>query len=103
MIMYCSGCGKQLPNGSTFCSGCGKQLLNSNISQNAGPQMSSNKGLKNAANGCVYSIDGLLFGCNPKGRNIINQLIVIISCNSHLLYNQISTHIFLINRCCLKV
>ena len=57
--MYCSGCGKQLPNGSIFCSGCGKQLLNSNVSQNAGPQMSSNKGLKNAANGCVYSIDGV--------------------------------------------
>lgn len=57
--MYCSGCGKQLPNGSAFCSGCGKQLLNSNASQNAGPQMSSNKGLKNATNGCVYSIDGV--------------------------------------------
>lgn len=32
--MYCSGCGKQLPNGSIFCSGCGKRLFNGNASQN---------------------------------------------------------------------
>ena len=24
--MFCSGCGKNLPDGSTFCSGCGKKL-----------------------------------------------------------------------------
>ena len=25
-MMFCSGCGKQLPDGSVFCSGCGKKL-----------------------------------------------------------------------------
>ena len=57
--MFCSGCGKSLPNGSTFCSGCGKQLLVNQASSASTPQMSLNKGLKNATNGCVYSIDGV--------------------------------------------
>ena len=62
--MFCSGCGKSLPNGSAFCSGCGKQLLTSQTHSAGTPQISSNKGLKNATNGCVYSIDGV------RGRHI---------------------------------
>ena len=60
--MFCSGCGKQLPNGSTFCSGCGKQLsvTGGSLSGN----MSANKGLENAKNGAIYSIDGV------RGRHI---------------------------------
>lgn len=58
--MFCSGCGKQLPNGSTFCSGCGKQLgVN-----NATPNIQVSKGLQNAKNGAIYSIDGV------RGRHI---------------------------------
>ena len=53
--MFCSGCGKQLPNGSTFCSGCGKRL---NI-VGAKLDTSANKGLINSQNGAVYSIDGV--------------------------------------------
>ena len=56
--MFCSGCGKLLPNGSTFCSGCGKQLIKSTSGSDS-PQISKNKGMKNAVNGCVYSIDGV--------------------------------------------
>jgi hypothetical protein len=58
--MFCSGCGKQLPNGSSFCSGCGKKL---SVTGSA-PIMSVNKGLENATNGAVYSIDGV------RGRHI---------------------------------
>ena len=57
--MFCSGCGKSLPNGSTFCSKCGKQLFTNTVSNGNVPQMSANKGLKNAVNGSVYSIDGV--------------------------------------------
>ncbi len=48
--MYCTGCGKQLPNGSIFCSGCGKRLFNRNASQNAELKMPSSEGLKNVTN-----------------------------------------------------
>ena len=57
--MFCSGCGKSLPNGSTFCSGCGKQLLNNYSASSCTPHISENNGLKNAVNGSVYSIDGV--------------------------------------------
>ena len=57
--MFCSGCGKVLPNGSTFCSGCGKQLLGAASSSGNVPFMNENKGLQNATNGSVYSIDGV--------------------------------------------
>lgn len=36
--MFCSGCGKQLPDGSVFCSGCGKRF--SSVGQSA-PQATS--------------------------------------------------------------
>lgn len=57
--MFCSACGKPLPTGSTFCSKCGKQLFANASSQENIPQMSSNKGLRNPTNGCVYSVDGV--------------------------------------------
>ena len=57
--MFCPGCGKNLPNGSAFCSKCGKQIFTNTESQANTPHMSSNKGLKNPVNGCVYSIDGV--------------------------------------------
>ena len=61
--MFCSGCGKQLPSGSTFCSGCGKKL---GVASNPGetPNLGVNKGLQNATNGAVYSIEGV------RGRHI---------------------------------
>lgn len=62
--MFCSACGKSLPNGSAFCSGCGKQLLSNASSQGNAIQITQNKGLKNAVDGCVYSIDGV------RGRHI---------------------------------
>ena len=58
--MFCSGCGKQLPNGSSFCSGCGKQLGITGTT----PNIQVSKGLQNATNGAVYSIDGI------RGRHI---------------------------------
>lgn len=55
--MFCSRCGKQLPNGSTFCSGCGKRL--SPVST-----VGRDKGIEIPKNGSVYSIDGV------RGRHI---------------------------------
>ena len=59
--MFCPNCGKQLPNGSGFCSTCGKKL---SVTGNAEPRINVNKGLENATNGAVYSIDGV------RGRHI---------------------------------
>ncbi len=53
--MFCTKCGKQLPNGSTFCSGCGKKLAVSGATLNT----SVNKGVENAAEGAIYSIEGV--------------------------------------------
>lgn len=53
--MFCSACGKQLPDGSTFCSGCGKKLP----LKNSSPQFAANKGIESPTNGAVYSIDGV--------------------------------------------
>lgn len=62
--MFCSGCGKELPNNSTFCSGCGKKLFGTRT-ENLSPHISVNKGLKTPVQvGCVYSIDGI------RGRHI---------------------------------
>lgn len=58
--MFCSGCGKQLPNGSSFCSGCGKCLNVNGSSSN----LSANKGLENPTDGAIYSIEGV------RGRHI---------------------------------
>lgn len=60
--MFCSGCGKTLPNGSTFCSGCGKKLF-TNV-QHTEPEMDVNKGLNTPKDNAVYSIDG------ARGRHI---------------------------------
>ena len=60
--MFCSNCGKSLPDGSAFCSACGKKLLNVHTQTGEAPQASvpnQNKGLKTPVNGAIYSIDGV--------------------------------------------
>lgn len=53
--MFCSGCGKQLPNWSTFCSGCGKRLSPTV----AHSTVLKDKGVEVPQNGSIYSIDGV--------------------------------------------
>lgn len=62
--MFCSRCGKSLPDGSLFCSGCGKQLSNPYQYYNANSQTTVNKGVLVPPAGCIYSIDGV------RGRHI---------------------------------
>lgn len=53
--MFCSGCGKQLPDGSVFCSGCGKRLH-----APAQPATSTrDRGVEKPKNGSIYSIEGV--------------------------------------------
>lgn len=53
--MFCSGCGKQLPDGSSFCSGCGKRL-----SAPVQPTASTrDRGVEKPNNGSIYSIEGV--------------------------------------------
>lgn len=56
--MFCSKCGKELPNGSLFCSKCGKKLP-INIDEAIISQTKVNQETTYTGNGCIYSIDGV--------------------------------------------
>lgn len=58
--MFCSGCGKQLPDGSSFCSGCGKSL--SSAASNTGTQVTNTPDTSQSGPELITTTTGTLDG-----------------------------------------
>lgn len=75
--MYCTKCGKEIDNNSSFCSNCGSPIKKETYINNTNTTTKNNKDINEMIIRCILSIFFIIFGCSGLIYNAGGLLIIL--------------------------